>query len=427
MDNRKLDVVELVEQAKVLYSKDLYNDAIKLLNEALHIDPYYPETYETMCVCYIMMDQYADAEKIMSKYLLLNKRSGLAYFHLGNVALLQGKHDEAKALYSKAELLGYDNRVMYINLASYYEENGQNEKAIEQYSKVLRKNPFDYAVLDRKAQLQLRLGQYAEALETAKKMVSTDIDKFEGHHYVYVCLIALDQKEDAKTYFDDMILRFPSNTTVKFDRVRLMDLMGEVEQALAYIDQHFANLKDFPPAAVLKLGLLLKAKRIDDAISLVERNSFMLEDETVLTIMYTLYSGLEQYDKALEYCNKLEKLGDQASQYYATLYFRPLAEKKLGKDAKAAFERSVLLLKKAGTKNAANYPLFMYRALCEYQLEHYNEAKRIIEYVLAIAPNDAMIHMAASTIYNACGEEGEAIAHKQRALELDPAMVEPLI
>ena len=68
----------------------------------------------------------------------------------------------------------------------------------------------------------------------------------------------------------------------------------------------------------------------------------------------------------------------------------------------------------------------MYRALCEYQLEHYDEAKRLIEYVLAIAPNDAMIHMAASTIYNACGEEGEAISHKQRALELDPAMVEPL-
>ncbi len=80
---------------------------------------------------------------------------------------------------------------MYMNLASFYEDEEDYDKASEQYSKILRATPFDYSVMERKTQMLMRAGRFEEALKSAKTMVTTDIDMFEGHHYVYVALIML--------------------------------------------------------------------------------------------------------------------------------------------------------------------------------------------------------------------------------------------
>ena len=424
-----IDTLELVGQAKVLYAQNNYNEAVGLLKNALTADAYCGEVYEVLCACYIMLNDYDAAEKTIRKYLLLNKNNGAAYFHLGNIALLQGKSAEAKAFYSKAELLGFTERVMYLNLASYYEDKGETEKAIEQYSKMLVKDKYDYEALLRKTQLQIRIGEYVKAFEAAKQMVSTDIDRFEGHHYVYICLIGLNRQEDAKKYLKETEIRFPENMTVKFDKIRLMDMMGETESALCSINRDFKKLEDYPQVAILKLGLLLKEKREPEAIALVSENPFMKRDEVVLTIMYTLYFSLGQYEKALEYCALIRAMGEQATEYFATYYFEPLARKKMGQEEKAnqEFEASGKVLKKAGLKNPADYSICVYRALCEYQLNHFQEAKRLIEYVLAIAPEQAFLHLAASVIYDACGEVEEAAIHKETALRLDPNSVAPLV
>lgn len=429
MSAEKLDVQELVEQGKVLYSLDKYDEALDLLRKAEEIDPYYEPVYENLSACYIMVDKYDEAREALNRYLMLNKKSGLANFHLGNIALLEGNVAEAKAFYSKAELLGFNNPVMYMNLASFYEEEEDYDKASEQYNKVLRISPYDYSVMEKKTQMLMRAGRFEEALKSAKNMVTTDIDKYEGHHYVYVALIMMKNFDDAKKYIEDVIARFPDNITAKFDRIRLYDLTGEAQLALSLLEKDFPLFAELPHVATLKMGLLLQLQRADEAIKLVETTDALRKNVDVLTMMYSLYFAKENYEKALEYCEAIQRLGESSSQFYATWYFRPLAEQKLGKNevANMHFEEAVEKLKPICIKNPTKIDLYMYRALCEYQLGKIADAQKSIEYLLAVKSDYAAFHQVAAVIYDAAGETSDAEKHRAIAKEIDPDIAIPLI
>lgn len=428
LDKKTMEVQELIERGKVLYSLDKYDEALNYFKKAQDIDKYNDTVYENICMCYIMLDHFDDAKKTLNKYLMLNKNSGVAYFHLGNIALLEGKATEAKSLYSKAELLGFDNPVMFVNLASFYEENGEVDKAVVQYNKILRQDPYDYSTLERKAQLLLGAERYAEALQVARTMVQTDIDKFEGHQLVYVNLIMLNRNEEAGIYLDELANRFPEDKTVLFDRARLYDLNGEVDQALKILEENFQNLEENPRTALLKLGLLLQKQETEKVIDLIENSPSLQQEETALTMMYSIYYMKGEYSKAIEYCNKIRDLGEESSQYYATLYFRPLAQRKMGKEKQALqdFEVASKILREVSIERPGQVELNMYRALCEYQLSNFAEARKLIEYLLAVEPNVAEFHFVAAAIYEAMSDMEEAQSHKEHAYRLNPKATAPL-
>lgn len=431
MNASKQEIIELVERGKVLYSIDNYDEAEKYLKKAMELDPYCEAAYENLGICYIMSDRYSDAKSTFNKYLMLNKKSGLAYFHLGNIALLENNAEEAKAMYSKAELLGYQQAVMYINLASYYEELGDYENALAQYNKLLRANPYAYDIMEKKTQMLIRTGRFDEGLTSAKKMVETDIDRFEGHHYVYVGLIMLQRYDEAKRYIVDVIDRFPDNQTARFDRVRLHDLTGNVDQALTLLEQDFADCNGLRQVALLKLGLLLQKERVDDALNLVEGSEVLQQDADALTLMYSLYFGRQDYQKAMEYCGRINALGEKSPQYYASWYFNALALSKMGEqykeEAANAFEKASSDLRSVCLSHPERVDLNMYRVLCEYQLGHFDEAKRIGEFLVAVQPKEATFHLALAIVLEAMGNLAEAENHRNKAKELDPQSIAPLV
>ena len=429
MKTMKPEVQELIEQGKVLYSLDKYEQAITYFQKALKLDQYCEAIYENMSMCYIMMDQYDCARQILNKYLLLNKKSGAAHFHLGNIALLENKVAEARAYYSKAELLGFTNPAMFVNLASFYEETNEIEKALEQYNKILRGNPYDYAVMERKTQLLFRVRRFSEALQSAKAMVQTDIDAFEGHNLVYTSLIMLNRYDEAGAYLEELTLRFPGNRAVLFDQARLYDLKGEPDKALDVLEKNFTNIQEDSRLALLKLGLFLQKRQTDEAMNLIEHSSALQKEATALTMMYSMYFAKGNYSKAIEYCNRIQALGEENSQYYATWYFKPLAQKRMGKEeqAKKDFTEASMRLREVTLKLLTKVDLNMYRALCEYQLGNFKEAQKLIEYLLAVKDDVAAFHLVAAAVYKALNQPEEAGLHIEKANRLDPNAVAPLM
>lgn len=429
MSTVKQGVQELLGQAQVLYSVGKNEEALELLQQARTQDPCCEQIYELMSACYIMLDKYKEARKLLEKYLLANKKSGMAYFHLGNIALLEEKPEEAKSFYSKAELLGCGDRMMYINMASYFEDNDQPEKAIEQYNKILRKEPHDYDTMERKTNLLLRTDDFEAALNAAKEMVKTDIDRFEGHHFVYVALIMQKKYEDAQAYIAASLERFPDNNTLKFDCIRLFDLVGEAEKALEFLEANFPTYDAMPQVATMKLGLLLQSNQPEAALSFAAENPALLKDSTALTILYSLHFGMQNYEKAIKTCEAIEQLGEKTSEYYAAQYFKPLAISKAygAEKARDLFVKAADMFRGLCTQNPAALDLFLYRALCEYQLAEYAEAKRILEYLIAVDSEEAIFYSAAALVYDACGDTRAAQEARQKAQKLNPDVVAPLV
>lgn len=429
MSETKPEVLELIERGKVLYSADNYEEALKYYKEAQAIDPYFEPVYESQCTCLIMMNRFSEAEDAMKRLLLINKNSGLAHFHLGNIALLENNPSKAKAHYSKAELLGFNNPVINNNLALYFEENAEWDKAAEQYNRMLKMSPFDYEVMERKTQMLLRSEQFPLALKSAKDMVATDIDRAEGHRYVYISFIMLNQLDDARTYLDTALERFPDNQTFRFDKLRLLDLCGKSDEALAYVEQGYVSETEFPQIAFLKLSLLLQKECVNEAIDLVEKTSYLQSDPEALTMMYSIHFAREDYSKALTYCKAISAMGEETPQFYATWYFEPLACLHLGQtaEAKDMFLKASEDLRQICIQHPERVDLNLYRALCEYQLNNYDEAKRLAEFLVAVKPNEAVFHLVLALVLEAKGDQHEAQLHRMKAKELDPNAIAPLV
>lgn len=428
MAQKSLDQLrELNEQGRVLYSVDNYGEALKYFRQAEELDPYYQPTYLNMGVCYVMMDRNDLARQTFEKLLKLDKKCAAAYFHLGNIALLENKAAEAKAAYSKAELCGYEDPVMYTNMAVFYEDEGDYESAAAQYNKILRKDPYDMKALGKKAQMQLRAGKFEDALQTARTMVATDVDQFDGHHYLYVSLIMLGRMEEAETCLQELTKRFPDNRNVRFDRARFYDMAGDPDKALKVLNEDFPDPESYPQVPMLKLGLLLQQQKLDDALAFVSRSPSLQKDPQALTLMYSAYYGRGDYPAALEACEKLRALGPGSTQYYAVWYFEPLARKKMGQaeQAEKAFRKAADDLKALCLEHPTQVDFYLYRALCEYQLGDLKEAKKLIDYLLAVKNDEAVLHLAAFEIYSAAGDAETAEQHRRTAAELNPDMKAP--
>ena len=95
-------------------------------------------------------------------------------------------------------------------------------------------------------------------------------------------------------------------------------------------------------------------------------------------------------------------------------------------EANRHFEKAIIDIKPLCIKNPANIDLYMYRALCEYQVGKIADAKKSIEYLLAIKSDYAAFHQVAAIIYDAAGETSEADKHRAIAKDLDPNMAIPL-
>ncbi len=422
------DVRELVEQGRILYSTDKYEEALTYFLRAVEVDPYYEEAYEQLGICYIMMDRYDDAREAFNKWLMISDNNGSVYFHLGNLALLQGKSDESKAMYSKAEILGFNDPVMFLNLAMFYEEAGDYDGAIAQYDKLLRRNPYSYDFMEKKTQFLIRVGRYAQAYNSSMKMIQTDIDRFEGHHYLYVSLIMQGKYEKAEEHINELEARFPDNKTVIFDKIRLMDLLGRNNEALELMNKEFPNAQESEQLALLKLGLLLRMGKSDEAISMVESSEKLKNDEDVLTLMFSLYFAKGDYEKAKSYCLKIME-NENSIQYEPAKYFLALSEDKMGNKDKARemYRNNIEDYKAVLRNNHSRVDMYMYRCLCEYQLNDYEQARSDIEFLLAVSPDNAEFYLTAAVIYRALNMTDEETECLNKARSLDPNAVTPLI
>ena len=195
------------------------------------------------------------------------------------------------------------------------------------------------------------------------------------------------------------------------------------------LEKNFTNIQEDSRLALLKLGLFLQKRQTDEAMNLIEHSSALQKEATALTMMYSMYFAKGNYSKAIEYCNRIQALGEENSQYYATWYFKPLAQKRMGKEeqAKKDFTEASMRLREVTLKLPTKVDLNMYRALCEYQLGNFKEAQKLIEYLLAVKDDVAAFHLVAAAVYKALNQPEEAGLHIEKANRLDPNAVAPLM
>ena len=416
---------EYINQGAVLYGEDKFADARIYFEKAAAEDQMNDEAYILIAQTCIMQDDYAAARENLKKALLLDKKNGLTYFHLGNVEMLEGNTDAAKEHFTKAISLGANSVDIYLTLAAAEEESRDYDKAMTYYDKALAADKYNGFARLRKIQLFLMHGRMPEALKACDQMLETCPEVFEGYHYKAGVLCELNRPAEAKALLDTALERFPDDADLYYDMVGVLQQLGESETALAMLEEKVPITEDnaleyHKRKAQLYMGML----RVDAALEELKPVYYAERDQESGYLLACIYMSREDYTSLLEVTQQMVDTQELDSYYYAALYYRAIALQRLGRtaDGEQALREANVLFRAECAKKPGQIELYMYRAMCHKELQEYQKAMDMIDYLLRAAPENGEVYLLRSQIYEELGEKEKAAADKAKAFEIQPQL-----
>lgn len=409
---------EYIKQGDVLYSIGNYEEAKKLYQKAVKEDPMNIDSYFKLSEAYVMLEDYPKAQKCLENVLLIEKDNPKAYFHLGNISFLKNDIQSGKSYYSKAIHFGFSDIEIFINYAIVCEEQGDYEQALNYYNKAITKDKFRSDIRFRKAQILIAMNKTEEALETLDIFIELDPNLFEGYHLKFLVLLENDRIQEAEEILDRAIGLFPDDEGFCFDKILLLQKQQKLDEALKLIESKFRNNKS---ALILreKAKIHLAKNQIEDAkydlkqiISLEDQF-----DEQARFYLAFINIGEKDFEEALEYIEQIISQKNEGMYYYAALYLKgSIIKATNGEISSKNYYKSVVgVFRDASLNYPDKLDLILYRGFIYKELNNYEKALEMANYLLAISEEFAEAYLLKSKIYEAMGDIEKARENQKLA------------
>lgn len=187
--------------ALVYTSMNEEDKAIKHLEKAIEIAPYYADAYNNLATIIAKRGRYDEAHDLLIRSLTYNRNSPQAHNNLGSILLRKNRIDEAISEFKKALDLKDGDPGFLHNLGIAYKYKGCLDKGVYYFRSVLKKDPK--ALLPR---LHLAETLYLMGKEeAAKRVVSRSLDLLPPE-VVYSKIKAFFQKDSFQELPDSSII-----------------------------------------------------------------------------------------------------------------------------------------------------------------------------------------------------------------------------
>ena len=425
-------IQEYLTQGAMLESQEKYQEALGFYDKALELDAMNHDAYISKGVAHANLENLDEAQKQFENALKINRTSGLAFFHLGNVALLKEETSLGFENYNKAISNGFDDAQIYYNIGLLHEENGETDLALRNYSKAISKDPIRPEIRLRKAELQLHLEQYHEALQSLDEMILTNPDVFEGYHTKFLVLMQLGKHDEAGELLAKAIELFPDDIDFVIDKTTLLIAQNKTEEAfeiLAELEKNAAGDGSVIYKVHMERAQIHASRQeIGPAIAELELAKALTEkdgefDTDSQFLLMNCFVAKTDFEKVLEYSRELLEKAEEESPYTDTArYYVPLALKNLGKmdEATELYHKAIEELRNKGLSSPGNLETYLLRALCHHDLEEYEKAYDLVDYVIQLKPELPEPRFQKILILEAMGKKEEAEEEKKTVNALLP-------
>lgn len=411
------EAIELNQQGSMLLAKEKYEEALKYFEKAREIDPMEVETYFNLGNLYANMEQYEKAEEQFKKIILIDKKNGLVYFNLGNISFLRDNIEKGVEYYNKAVANGYEEANLYYNLGMVYEETDNFLFAVRNYSKAIAKEPLNPEYRLKQIALYIRNDKLDEALEALEELNQYCPDIFEGYHFRFEIYCAQGKFEEAEKVINRAIELFPKDVSLFYNKIRLINIQGDYENALTMIEEA-EKMEGFEVEArnldFERAKIYAQKEDVESTINYLEKCINYEEGEIDYEVRYFImnaYLAANNYEKVLENAEVLAKEEDGESSYImSAIYYRALSLKMLGREeeAKKHYKEACKLFRAITISNPNNLDAYMFRILCHKDLKEYDKALELLDYVLLLKEDSGEVYAIKASIYKEMGDEKKA-------------------
>ncbi len=210
------------------------DSAVFYAKEAIQINPYYADAYNTLSWLYLQKNNLSEAKKHALKSIEANSHYALSYNTLGYIYQIEGRLDSALSNYQLA--IQIDSTIPEIrrNRAWIYFQTLQFSKAIKDYNYVLSKKTNDLIALTNRAFCLIKQKQYHMAITDFKKIATWLPDSADSYYNIAWAYQQAQQNDSALTYLHKTLSKNPNHIKALFDIALLYFNKTEYQQALSY-------------------------------------------------------------------------------------------------------------------------------------------------------------------------------------------------
>ncbi len=398
--------------ASLLLRKGDFTAALPLLRKALH-----HSDRQTLMIISAQADKFSPEETDAYIQLLEehagNEKDATLLTTLGILYGLQGNSEKALQRFDAAIAEDPDHLEAILQKAELLRAQGSFRKAIKVLAPQMEADQPDQHVFTLYVQLLFQSKQTKKAVKQALLLVETFPEEPQLTFYTALLLLENEQVQQSRNIMQDLLQRYPDNTTPHYYLGLIEQHDGNAEQAIG----HFLKVKDSNNIlqAYRRVSTLLdhpdNRARLQNILQ-DARNS-MPEIDIPLYVMEAEWLNLHDFkDAALSMLDEALQLHpDNANLLYTrAMTLDPqdigLIEKDLRQVLELEPDNSMAL-------NALGYTLTLYT-------NRFDEAFDLINRALELSPNDPAILDSMGWILLKQGKASEAVNFLQQAYDLFP-------
>lgn len=429
-DSNSIEVRDLNNQAEILIRAGKVKEAEAKIKKAIDMDPGFAGSYVSMGNLCMAAKDYKEAKNYYKKAMLIEKRGDL-YFAYGNACAMNDDISEAIENYNLAISSGYDSAEMMYFMGMAYDYVNEEDMALRFFDKAVKKDPSNANFIVKKIDTYLRMNELDKALNASENLIRVSPETYDGYHYKTIILLQLKKFDEAVEASKNAAERFPEDVGLMADYARALSQNGRLDDAIVAINS--AKEMKYYEASKFQLEFLeaqIYAEKADydkavelcnDALSAKDLGE---REAEVRFMMLNLCLAKQDFDGAMAESEKIIASGREDMFYYAALYYKPFCLKKLGRldEAQNSFKEANSIYTMASLQKPAALDIYLYRAMCLKDMEQYDKALEIAEFISTIDDNVAELHVIRAEIYEAEGRKSLADEEKEKAYSIKPVL-----
>jgi len=158
------------------------DDAILVLHEAVHFNPYDSVSYNNLGHAYMTKGDFTNAILALTEAVRLNPEDYSAYDVRGITYSKQGAFDKAISDFSKAINICPTNAIAIYNRAVAYAQKHSFEKAFTDFAEALKMSPNSSKVLAGRGGLYIKVGEWEKAIKDLTAAISYEPGDAEAYN-----------------------------------------------------------------------------------------------------------------------------------------------------------------------------------------------------------------------------------------------------
>ncbi len=372
--------------------------------------------YYSLAKNYLYLSKLADALKYAVNAVGMDSTQIEYYDLLSDIYNYGNQKESAVKVLEKALELDSNNIEINYKLAHLYEDD-KPLKAVRMYSRILSMLGPDWSVLSRIAELQERLGNNDEAINTIKKLQSLDPANIPLKKMLVQFYLKAKKYDEGILLCDEILELMPFDLEVREAKAKLLigknDWAGASKEFDYLLDQPDVNLD-----AKIMIGANYFNKAITDTTVLPIAKSFFTKlDKDTTDWQIKMYLGAialsEGDDSAaienFKFVTKNANWNVAAWVRLGGLYF----DNKKYDEAEVVLSEAILTFKE-------DFYVNLILGLSLAQQSKHTEAEKYLKKAAMLNPNDITALSAYAFTLNQLKEDDKAIFYLNRALEIEP-------